>query len=101
MYSDEIETILTDNKNLLGCYASNQLPTTPSSFPKLLIINTGTSDTAGEHWVALIMNRKRCYQLMFSNFGISFIGMGSLHPFNWSRKGVYRYSLSACRLKSV
>ena len=77
MYSDEIETILTDNKKKLGCYASNQLPTTPSSFPKSLIINTATSDTAGEHWVALIMNRKRCYY--FDSFGLPIINGNILH----------------------
>ena len=77
MYSDEIETILCDNKDFLGCYASDQLPTVPSSFPKSMIINTVTSDTGGEHWVAIVMQRKRCYY--FDSFGLPVINEDILH----------------------
>ena len=77
MYSDEIETILCDNNHFLGCYASDQLPTVPSSFPKSMIINTATSDTGGEHWVAIVMQRKRCYY--FDSFGLPVINEDILH----------------------
>ena len=56
MDSNEIEDILSYDKYFMGCFASNQLPSVASSFPKSLIINTAPSDTVGEHWVALVLN---------------------------------------------
>lgn len=77
MYSDEIESILDDDKNFMGCYASDQLPTVPFSFPKSLIINTATSDTGGEHWVALVMHKKKCYY--FDSFGLPIMNRNIIH----------------------
>ena len=33
-FEDEIETVLDNDKNFMGCYASNQLPSVPLSFHK-------------------------------------------------------------------
>ena len=71
MDSNEIEDILSYDKNFMGCYASNQLQSFPSSFPKSLIINTATADKGGEHWVAIVMHRKQCYY--FDSFGLPII----------------------------
>ena len=77
MYSDEIETVLNNDKNFMGCYASNKLPTVPLSFPKSLIINTATFETGGEHWVAIVLQRKRCFY--FDSFGLPIIDKNILH----------------------
>ena len=68
MNNYEIENILISNKNFLGCYASDQLHTLPTSLPKTLIINTANSNSDGEHWVAFMLQKNRCYY--FYSFGL-------------------------------
>ena len=71
MDSNEIEAILRKNKQFLGCFAWDQLPPFPSSLPKSLIINTAKSDTRGEHWVAIVLQKKQCFY--FDSFGLPII----------------------------
>ena len=87
MYSDEIESVLNNNKNFLGCYASDQLPTVPSSFPKSLIINTAAFDTGGEHWVAIVMHEKKCFY--FDSFGLPIINENILQFLSNYKKVTY------------
>ena len=68
MDETEIENILHKEKNFLGCFASDQLPSIPSSFPKSMIINTDTANSSGEHWVALVLKKKCCFY--FDSFGL-------------------------------
>ena len=68
MDSNEIEDILSYDKHFMGCFASNQLPSFPSSFPKSMIINTDTANSSGEHWVALVLKKKSCFY--FDSFGL-------------------------------
>ena len=68
MDETEIENILHKDKNFLGCFASDQLPSIPSSFPKSMIINTATANSSGEHWVALVLKKKCCFY--FDSFGL-------------------------------
>ena len=68
MDETEIENILQKNKNFLGCFASDQLPSFPSTFPKSMIINTDTANSSGEHWVALVLKKKSCFY--FDSFGL-------------------------------
>ena len=68
MDSNEIEDILSYDKHFMGCFASNQLPSFPSSFPKSMIINTDTANSSGEHWVALVLKKKCCFY--FDSFGL-------------------------------
>ena len=77
MDSNEIEDILRYDKHFIGCYAYNQLPSIQSTFPKSLIINTAPSDTAGEHWVALVMQKKKCFY--FDSYGLPVINQDILH----------------------
>ena len=77
MDSNEIEDILSYDKHFMGCYASNKLPSIQSPFPKSLIINTASSDTVGEHWVALVLHKKRCFY--FDSFGLPVINDDILH----------------------
>ena len=71
MNSNEIEAILRRNKQFLGCFAWDQLPQFPSSLPKSIIINTGKSDSSGEHWVAIVLQKNKCFY--FDSFGLPII----------------------------
>ena len=68
MWSTEIEQNLKHDKYFMGCFASDLLPTFPNSFPKTLIINTKPSNMKGEHWVALVLKKKKCFY--FDSFGV-------------------------------
>ena len=68
MWSTEIEHNLKHDKYFMGCFASDLLPSFPNSFPKTLIINTKPSNMKGEHWVALVLKKKKCFY--FDSFGV-------------------------------
>ena len=87
MYSNEIESLLEDNKNFMGCYASDQLPTVPLTFPKSLIINTATFETGGEHWVAIILHKNKCFY--FDSFGLPIINENILQFLSNYKKVTY------------
>ena len=87
MYGYEIENILIYNKNFLGCYASDRLHTLPKTLPKSLIINTANSDSDGEHWVALVLQKERCFY--FDSFGLPIINENILHYLHKFRKVMY------------
>ena len=87
MYGYEIENILIYNKNFLGCYASDRLHTLPKTLPKSLIINTANSDSDGEHWVALVLQKERCFY--FDSFGLPIINENILQYLHKYRKVMY------------
>ena len=87
MNNYEIENILIYNKNFLGCYASDQIDILPKTLPKSLIINTANSDTDGEHWVALILQKKRCFY--FDSFGLPIMNKNILHFLQKYKKVMY------------
>merc|ERR1712208_244449 len=87
MNNYEIENILISNKNFLGCYASDQLHTLPTSLSKSFIINTANSDSDGEHWVALVLQEKRCFY--FDSFGLPIINKNILHFLHTYQKVMY------------
>ena len=64
MWSTEIEQNLKHDKYFMGCFASDLLPT----LTKTLIINTKPSNMKGEHWVALVLKKKKCFY--FDSFGV-------------------------------
>ena len=68
MWSTEIEHNLKHDKYFMGCFPSDLLPSFPNSFPKTLIINTKPSNMKGEHWVALVLKKKKCFY--FDSFGV-------------------------------
>ena len=68
MWSTEIEHNLKHDEYFMGCFASDLLPSFPNSFPKTLIINTKPSNMKGEHWVALVLKKKKCFY--FDSFGV-------------------------------
>ena len=67
MEKANIEYILQNKKDFLGCFPMDRLPPFPSVFPKSMIINTQKSSQPGEHWVALVLTEKKCYY--FDSFG--------------------------------
>jgi len=87
MDSNEIEDILGYDKCFIGCYASNQLPSIQSPFPKSLIINTAPSNTVGEHWVAMVLYKKKCFY--FDSFGLPIINNDILYFLRKYKKVTY------------
>ena len=66
--SIEIESYLKDQKGFLGCFASNDLPSFPKHLPASLIINTHKKNQPGEHWLALVLTKHKCFY--FDSFGV-------------------------------
>ena len=87
MNNYEIENILIYNNKILGCYASDQIDILPKTLPKSLIINTANSDTDGEHWVALVLQKKRCFY--FDSFGLPIMNKNILHFLQKYKKVMY------------
>ena len=69
--SIEIENYLKDQKGFLGCFASDNLPTFPKSLPASLIINTHKKSQPGEHWLALVLTKHKCFY--FDSFGLPIV----------------------------
>ena len=87
MWSIEIEQNLKHDAYFMGCYSPDLLPSFPNSFPRTLIINTMPSNMEGEHWVALVLKKKRCYY--FDSFGLSIMNRNILRFLERYRKVTY------------
>jgi hypothetical protein len=71
MFSPDIEYTISNlnpRTPFLGCFPLDQLPPFPTQFPSSLIINTHKSSNSGEHWLALVVTRKKCFY--FDSFGL-------------------------------
>ena len=82
-----IESYLVGNKNFLGCFPKDKLPTFPSQFPKSLIVNTHVSSKPGEHWVALVLFRNKCFY--FDSFGLPIVDISILRYLKQYKKVSY------------
>ena len=71
MWSTEIENILKTSKNFLGCFPLDELPYFPQRLPASLIVNTDTSTGSGSHWVALVLEKNKCFY--FDSFGVPIV----------------------------
>lgn len=71
MFSFQIEHFLSGNPYFLGCFPKNKLPPMPTSFPKTIIVNTQDSNQPGEHWLALVLMKNKCFY--FDSFGLGVI----------------------------
>ena len=87
MWSTEIEQNLKHDAYFMGCYSPDLLPSFPNSFPRTLIINTVPSNKEGEHWVALVLKKKRCYY--FDSFGVPIMNGNILKFLEGYRKVTY------------
>ena len=66
----EIENYLKDQKGYFGSFASNDLPSFPRQLPASLIINTHKKNQpGGVHWLALVLNKHKCFYFDSSNHG--------------------------------
>ena len=87
MWSIEIEQDLKHDVYFMGCYFPDLLPSFPNSFPRTLIINTMPSNKEGEHWVALLLKKKKCYY--FKSFGLPIMNGNILKFLHGYRKVTY------------
>ena len=71
MWNYEIERLLHYNYTFIGCYPNDKLPKIEKESNISIIINTGNSESLGEHWVAMRMTRDKCFY--FDSFGLVFI----------------------------
>ena len=69
--STNINYLLSNVSEFLGCFSRNQLPPFPKTFPNSMIINTDHSSGPGIHWVALILLANEC--LYFDPFGVGIL----------------------------
>ena len=67
MWNYEIERLLNSNFTFIGCYPNDKLPKIEKESNISIIINTGNSESLGEHWVAMRMTRDKCFY--FDSFG--------------------------------
>ena len=68
MNSSEIEKILADDDQFLGCFPLDMLPAFPNQFPRSMIINTDVASMPGEHWLGLVLGKYKCFY--FDSFGL-------------------------------
>ena len=66
--SIDIENYLKDQRGFLGCFACNDLPPFPKKFPVSMIINTHRKNQPGEHWLAIVLTKQKCFY--FDSFGV-------------------------------
>ena len=71
MWSTEIENILITSKNFLGCFPLDELPYFPKRLPATLIVNTDTAIGNGDHWLALVLGKDKCF--FFDSFGLPIV----------------------------
>ena len=69
--SNNINYLLSNVVEFLGCFALDCLPPYPTEFPKTMIINTDYKSGPGEHWVAVILLKKEC--IYFDSFGLGVV----------------------------
>ena len=71
MWSSEIKEYMKDEKEFIGCYPFDKLHTIRKRRSFSLVINTGSSDTMGEHWLAVKVIKQKCFY--FDSFGLPII----------------------------
>ena len=71
MWSTDIEHLIGNRKQFLGCFPLDRLPPLPTQFPKSMIINTDKATKTGDHWLGLVLTEKKCFY--FDSFGLPLI----------------------------
>ena len=78
MWSSDIELVMKNFEGFLGCFPYDKLPKLRGNCKHWsIIINTGKSGTAGEHWVAL--KRKGDKYFYFDSFGLPIVNRSIMH----------------------
>ena len=72
MWSSEINEHMKDEEEFIGCFPYDKLPQIKDKKKNFsLIINTGDSQSLGEHWLAVKVNNQKCFY--FDSFGLPII----------------------------
>ena len=79
--STEIEDYLKRNTQFMGCFGTNNLPRTIPQFPCSLIINTDPTTKPGDHWLGLVLTKKKSFY--FDSFGL---GILNIHIINFLKR---------------
>ena len=61
MDEDEIYYLMRHKKDFIGVFARNELPVFDLQTKATLIVNTQDRWHSGEHWIALKIDRTRCF----------------------------------------
>ena len=73
----DINSQLRDDPYFMGCFPSDKLPEIDTQLPRSIIINTHPAEGKGEHWIAIVLTKKRCFY--FDSFGWPIIEMDIKH----------------------
>ena len=72
MWSSEVNEHMKDEEEFIGCFPYDKLPKIKDKKKNFsLIINTGDSQSLGEHWLAVKVNNQKCFY--FDSFGLPII----------------------------
>ena len=71
MWSSEIKEYIKNEKKFTGCYPFDKLHSIWKRRSFSLVLNTGKSDTMGEHWLAVKVINQKCFY--FDSFGLPII----------------------------
>ena len=72
MWSTEIIEHMKDEEEFIGCFPYDKLPPIMKKTKNFsLIINTGNSQSLGEHWLAVKVIDQKCFY--FDSFGLPII----------------------------
>ena len=82
-----IESYLAEDEHFLGCFPKNKLPIFPKQFPKSLIINTDDSSKPGDHWVALVLFKTKCFY--FDSISLPIVDLSILRFLKLYKKVTY------------
>ena len=57
--ANDINSILSNTPNFLGCFAQDELPCLSASLPVFMIVNFDNSFSSGSQWIALRIDKRR------------------------------------------
>ena len=110
--SNQINSILSNTPNFLGCFAQDELTSLSSSLPVYMIVNFDNSYSNGSHWIALRIDKLRLE--IFDPLGFNSLRWPStphllldfLHKYSSTRriltsKEIQPYSSTLCGLYCV
>ena len=86
-----IESYLAEDDNFWGCFPIDKLQIFPIQIPKSLIINIDDSSKPGDHWVALVLFKTKCFY--FDSISLPIVDLSILRFLKPYKKVTYS---SAC-----
>ena len=82
---------MAEDDNFLGWFPKDKLPIFPKRFPKSLIIKKDDSSKPGDHWVALVLFKTKCFY--FDSISLPIVDLSILRFLKPYKKVTYS---SAC-----